>query len=432
MTPGNTTAATMAGSGSSPSGPKLKDSCDMCSSSKVKCNKEKPTCSRCRKLGYPCFYSPARRIGRPHPSRRTNPRKTTESRLRLSGRSTVDDSMPPTPENLPPVSDSSPQRPFLAQGGGGSEPGYVQNPQHWLDELNVSPSAGIDDIEMSSGTALGQVHDFNASFENKYLPCYLQSPLLEQFPKTPDALHVSPHWANYLPPHFDNTIFPLEMGLGQSSSQASSAEASSNASLSCDQTPLSDLPGPDCVTGALEILRQLQNCRSRDMKEPRGGSEAPGLAEPMQIASSAVNRLSTILVCPCSRKTYVGILVAAVCLSILDAYDSLFAQSKGEDLQSPFADKFLAMNSIPPFPMDLDDGMGEGLGTMGFDAMTRSDTHVSHVKLLEELSKLANVVMQFSRRYKADPTSGTLSALADSLKVRLRTVTNEAFKRGSY
>ena len=34
----------------------------MCSASKVKCDKKKPICSRCARLDYPCFYSPARRI----------------------------------------------------------------------------------------------------------------------------------------------------------------------------------------------------------------------------------------------------------------------------------------------------------------------------------------------------------------------------------
>jgi hypothetical protein len=50
----------------SPSHTKLKDSCDVCSSSKVRCTKEKPTCARCDKYGHQCYYSPARRIGRPH------------------------------------------------------------------------------------------------------------------------------------------------------------------------------------------------------------------------------------------------------------------------------------------------------------------------------------------------------------------------------
>ena len=60
--------------------PKLRDSCDHCSNSKVRCDSRsdqlsqtnnadlspeaKPSCARCREKGFQCEYSPARRIGR--------------------------------------------------------------------------------------------------------------------------------------------------------------------------------------------------------------------------------------------------------------------------------------------------------------------------------------------------------------------------------
>ncbi|KAM5454274.1 hypothetical protein MaudCBS49596_002288 [Microsporum audouinii] len=54
---------------------KLKGSCDSCAASKVRCSKEKPTCSRCAKTGSSCLYSPARRIGRPHQHQTTTAAK---------------------------------------------------------------------------------------------------------------------------------------------------------------------------------------------------------------------------------------------------------------------------------------------------------------------------------------------------------------------
>ncbi|KAK4208419.1 aflatoxin regulatory protein-domain-containing protein [Rhypophila decipiens] len=53
-----------------PAGPKLRDSCHACASSKVKCHKEKPTCSRCSKRGIACEYFATRRGGRPNHDRR--------------------------------------------------------------------------------------------------------------------------------------------------------------------------------------------------------------------------------------------------------------------------------------------------------------------------------------------------------------------------
>lgn len=44
--------------------PKLRDSCQACASSKVKCHKEKPRCSRCAKRGLVCEYQETKRAGR--------------------------------------------------------------------------------------------------------------------------------------------------------------------------------------------------------------------------------------------------------------------------------------------------------------------------------------------------------------------------------
>lgn len=44
--------------------PKLRDSCQACASSKVKCQKEKPKCSRCAKRGLECEYLATKRAGR--------------------------------------------------------------------------------------------------------------------------------------------------------------------------------------------------------------------------------------------------------------------------------------------------------------------------------------------------------------------------------
>ncbi|RYP72747.1 hypothetical protein DL770_007924 [Monosporascus sp. CRB-9-2] len=54
-----------------PAGPKLRDSCHACASSKVKCHKEKPTCSRCSKRGITCEYFVIRRGGRTNHERRS-------------------------------------------------------------------------------------------------------------------------------------------------------------------------------------------------------------------------------------------------------------------------------------------------------------------------------------------------------------------------
>ncbi|KAE8138685.1 hypothetical protein BDV38DRAFT_292243 [Aspergillus pseudotamarii] len=63
---------------------KLKDSCDVCSASKLRCDKQKPTCSRCANLNRPCTYSPARRGGRPHRVRRKSSQSQSQSQAKTS------------------------------------------------------------------------------------------------------------------------------------------------------------------------------------------------------------------------------------------------------------------------------------------------------------------------------------------------------------
>jgi len=43
---------------------RLRDSCNSCAASKVKCSKEQPICARCEDRDYVCQYSPTKRIGK--------------------------------------------------------------------------------------------------------------------------------------------------------------------------------------------------------------------------------------------------------------------------------------------------------------------------------------------------------------------------------
>ncbi len=61
-----------------PLAPKLRDSCHACAASKVKCNKEKPTCARCGKRGLRCEYFATKRAGRKHDSRSSNTKRVTQ------------------------------------------------------------------------------------------------------------------------------------------------------------------------------------------------------------------------------------------------------------------------------------------------------------------------------------------------------------------
>ncbi|EME44336.1 hypothetical protein DOTSEDRAFT_172491 [Dothistroma septosporum NZE10] len=83
---------------------RLKDSCDHCSVAKVRCTKEKPSCSRCHLRAIPCGYSYSRRAGRRSTSRTEalDMPSPIEGDTTPSAASTLDDSepAPSSPESI--------------------------------------------------------------------------------------------------------------------------------------------------------------------------------------------------------------------------------------------------------------------------------------------------------------------------------------------
>nr|UWK21945.1 transcription factor [Trichoderma calamagrostidis] len=55
-----------------PTGRRLRDSCNRCAASKIKCSKEKPSCARCAKQGKVCEYFETKRAGRKPGNRARN------------------------------------------------------------------------------------------------------------------------------------------------------------------------------------------------------------------------------------------------------------------------------------------------------------------------------------------------------------------------
>ncbi|KAL4815790.1 hypothetical protein BDW67DRAFT_185509 [Aspergillus spinulosporus] len=72
-----------------PAGLKLRDSCNRCAASKIKCSKEKPTCARCARQGRPCEYFATKRAGRKPGSRVSHPITPPETQEGLTATTTA-------------------------------------------------------------------------------------------------------------------------------------------------------------------------------------------------------------------------------------------------------------------------------------------------------------------------------------------------------
>lgn len=117
--------------------PKLRDSCDHCSNSKVRCDSEscqlpkttstnlspesKPSCLRCREKGFQCEYSPARRIGRVRSKTLKSISDDVKFRLPKGDVHSASSSPPDLTEEME------------------SPPLYSSSPEEWNDSWTTSP-----------------------------------------------------------------------------------------------------------------------------------------------------------------------------------------------------------------------------------------------------------------------------------------------------
>jgi len=353
---------------------KLKEACDMCSASKIKCNKAKPVRSRCEKLGFRCSYSPTRRMGRPHPPRpppsQIIPKTTRDSTKRLATIRTKDDHA---------ESASSIERGFSLRNQ--FRPKATDKFREFTIDFDDDRLPG----NQGSGTLQTQKIGNEYSSEN---PCTsrqgaLRSARLFSFDNQGNTIEMDGFFQQGNLDGGTSVLF--SNAPHQSRKTSSSTDKLSGASTNGDGSTSPNASDEDCAVLAMNMLQDLNmTCLKRVASGTSANEmEMETIDAPMRNVSRAVRCISAILVCPCSQKTDVGLLAAAVCTSILDTYESIF----------------------------------------------RSCIPRESARVLEELPKVASLVMQFNNRCCEDVkdySGNLLPALGASLKARLQTMTNEA------
>ncbi|CAG8893138.1 unnamed protein product [Penicillium egyptiacum] len=301
---------------------KLKDSCDKCSASKVRCTKEKPCCTRCDKLGYTCFYSPARRAGRPY-----------RSRKQFSEGKDSEESNRPFARDIATTRFVDESARLYSRFNGASTPVDVTS--------NISNSNST-----SSNNKMAQ----------------------------PDLVTGKDH----------------------------------------------DGSDTDCMLVALDIFSELEV--PAEQLRRVFPVDASLLNTITQTITTAFHRLSTILICRCSERAEVGILVSAICMSIIDMHAitiSNFAKDQPSTgllgQQTPCESPSVGSQRSPEH-----------------DAMS--------IQVFTELSELARLIVQLTERY--DEASGALNrkglgngselpteilpGMATYLRESLQQITNDA------
>ncbi|MCJ1401242.1 hypothetical protein MMC11_004454 [Xylographa trunciseda] len=384
---------------------RLKDTCDMCSASKVRCDTRKPVCSRCQRLGYPCFYSPARRI----------------RKRKCSSEGTVDnDSGKKTDarQNLQTICTGYPSHESrLAPAGNfdGNETFNFRNLEA-LSSSNLNRfTSGIPFAGNQAGTRhedLFSVVDLEVNGGGRVHPSNLATST------TASGLPSTSH--------------------KHGSSNASMDSARSEYEPHKVSTPNDDF---DCATVALGILQRLNTPTAKRISPPSSSisietafpssSSASNSADiRMQTVAVAIKRASTVLICPCSRRADVGLLVATICIALLDALELMLQGTvrTQPDQSSRPKRSTLRHSSMSTIIRDLPTALEFRTRNLKDD----SDVSASTMYILEQLPQVASLVIQFITRYEQDTQRGgsdLLKALGASVIYRLRGMIDEVTDR---
>ncbi|KAL1991800.1 hypothetical protein VTN49DRAFT_5108 [Thermomyces lanuginosus] len=397
---------------------KLKDTCDMCSASKVKCSKEKPVCARCEKLGYPCFYSPARRMGRPHPPRKSvasAQRSSNPASPELSARSWVrsNDEAELRPDGQRPA-----KRRSIGSMGISSRQSEVSsndnNSENQSNNSTFQPSPRTDNLDFQNFILPQDLH-VNDLDDTGVLS--FDDDLSRVSTNDMDSLLFTPEESTFQfqsTPKSTSNMNPYSMSLFKELEMPpNSAATGLNASINNDNlfTPNVEL---DCATVAMGLLQKLNDlaslCRSTATDSP-----PPATDMFIKTITSSTKRISTILVCPCSSKMEVGLLAAAVCAAILDVYELVLRKQSQCDASSSKVNQTSSNGANAEESND-----------------SNNPSRNTTMRILEELPQMANLVIQFARRYsrpgavESSSANFLLPSLASSLKARLKSLTHEA------
>ncbi|KAI9689783.1 MAG: hypothetical protein M1822_009665 [Bathelium mastoideum] len=379
----------------------------MCSASKVRCDKRKPVCSRCQRLGYPCFYSPARRIRK----RKSLSEQTVDSDSRKKADAR---------QNVKTASTRQSHEPHLAPTGNldGNEAFNFRNVEALSSATFNTVPNGISFARNQAGT--GQEDDFS-------MVDLEMGGAVDSGSAQPSSLDFSAAASDLLP-----TLH------GHGSRGSSVDSVLSECTRDNASTPSDDF---DCATVALGILQRLNTSTSKrtfppstsgsiDTTSPSLSSASNDADVQFQNVAVAIKRASTILICPCSKRPDVGLLVATICIAMLDAFETVLhgiapTQTNQPSRSDPATFKLSMTGTIM---RDLTTALESRNRNLRDD----SDVTATTMHILEQLPQIASLVTQFMKRYEQEMQRDgcdLLRALGASVMSRLRGMIDEVTDR---
>ncbi|KAL4794855.1 aflatoxin regulatory protein-domain-containing protein [Aspergillus venezuelensis] len=294
---------------------KLRDSCIHCANSKVKCNKEKPICSRCVRRRLDCEYKISRRTGRT--SRAVNQPSGSASLTRIADDPTVSPAIQPACFSLT-------QPPIVSQAAQASSTS-TQTPL-------LTPITTVPYHEISQDRCIPQTPDLWRSLLS---PNAFTGDVRDLASLIPMPADVDDIFASVIPsPHFVNSN--LDPMTGDDFTRSMSVS-----DLPLFPTPaVSDIKSihtadtnshrsGNCLTIILDILRNLFPSTSMACRFPCGEQKTHvrTLQTVVSENKQIIDTINIVLDCPCSHDGY---MISIVSLAVFKLMSWYIAAAKGQ------------------------------------------------------------------------------------------------------
>ncbi|MCJ1258522.1 hypothetical protein MMC24_006355 [Lignoscripta atroalba] len=401
-----------------PSTPKLRASCDACSLSKVKCDREQPTCHRCTNSGITCNYSLSLRMGKASAASRTagvkskdgaqrsKPSTTGLSRVTSPDRETCNSSINPGT----PQSDSPEQQ--ISDIFGLRSPDFENElSKPWQD------STIIGDINSNYLT------EWSSTSCDSYTENMLSTPiefLSASSLGLPDSsISLDPqHDLLYNAPASTERLLAcdddMQRFFGVSTLEANNVNMNAvGGPLPSPPSSNADISNHDCTNLAKSTLNNLR------LAPPEGTalqatSFLPTIDQALTSNRNAMKHMFTILSCLCAHDPHLPFLVAVVSSKMLAWYQAVARVSTSSFTTSDST--FAGTETVMHTPLTL--------GAYKLDGVYEERMKVQLV--LSELRKMKELVEKFGERFCREEggekkrDGGVYSALEIFLQTRLR------------
>lgn len=298
--------------------PKLRDSCVACASSKVKCHKQKPACSKCISRGITCEYVRSKRGGR-NPAARSGTSSSTRSGAATSVSPVVARGSPQLPlspvhwfDSLPTISDLSQAPATISVSSLSSGP------------MESSPSAEFAAMESDFGHYIAPAS--SSYFTENEKGMHLMGDLggLNSF-SMPFNDNDTPSLAETLPIHDEagtSALFPSNppSAVSSSSGHLFPSEFFSD-TIQNNHDLEENLSQCRCSSWTIGLLKLFRTASAADLSQHPGNTT---LAHHIQSIISrnrqATDRIDVILQCFYPHDSYLLVMLSMILMKVMDCY----------------------------------------------------------------------------------------------------------------